>query len=248
MNIIKKPVALIVLAGISLVLAACDHSVNATVSTGDFGKIKSDFGLLNVPKFGLGTVLVLDPNNKVAQKIIVSPPANPSTPEATAREKFEIVKEVSFTVNLDAEVPEAVKVGITGGINSSTNFVLYNQKRLEVLDPIGEIMANPKILERVSAVPSEMFLVYVHALELADSIDISLAREAGGSTSVNVLKYGDYTVNVKYSDTQRIKGISAKGGAWFWKPFVFKYNSATKTVEQDYRKLDVYEYDYVAAK
>lgn len=238
-------VSLLLLLVCNLILSGC-HTVNAVVKCDDFGKFQSDFGIVNIPQLQLGTVVMLDPANHSAQKVIMIPPAktNKSVPPV---DKISVVKDTSFSCSLDAKVPQAVEASIESELKANTAFVLNNQQREEVQDPIGEINSHPEMIKAIKAVPESFIVLYVQAVELGTQLDIKLNNKDSVTAKANVVKYGKYTCNVTYNCEQNINALATKGAALFWKYTEIKYDKATDQIAFDSRTFKPSDYNWEAA-
>ncbi len=230
---------------LAFIVTSCKTTVNATVKCDNLGRIRSDFGVLNVQNVGLGTVLVLEPETKLAYKLMVIPPPEGSTAETeAARDKLELILESKFSLSFDISPPADIQAQIKNYIDANTQFVLYDGKRREVLDPLKELNNNEAVIERVKDIDPSLFIVYIQAVQLADQLDILLKRGVSAGAGVNTLKYGKYNVNVSYAFKQQISGIATEGGAWFWSSTPVKYNTELGKFVLDTRPLDIYEYEF----
>jgi len=200
--------------------------------------------VLNVQSVGLGTVMVLEPQTKLAYKLMVIPPPEGSTIETeTTRDKFELVLESEFSLSFDLSPPADVQAQIKNHINANTQFVLYNVKRKEVMHPLKELNENEAIIEEVKDIDPSLFVVYIQAVQIADQLNILLQRGVTAGAGVNTLKYGKYDVNVSYAFKQQISGIAIEGGAWFWSSTPVKFNTELGKFVLDTRPLNIYEYE-----
>lgn len=230
----------------SLLSSGCGSTSSASVRCGDFGRVESDFGVVNIPQFALGTILAVDPQQKTVYRLLTVVPPDAATHQTNPElEKASIVKNSNFSVELGADIPETVKAQVKSSINASTEFVLKNQRRKEVLDPLGQINASATALERIKAIPSTQLVVYVQALQFADALDIRLQRGSSASADVDVLKYGKYKFNVAYDCKQTVSNLAPKGGAMFWKYSIVKYDAAKNQVFFDSRAFSPSEINWM---
>lgn len=219
----------------------CKCGVVASVKCGEITQIESDFGVLNLANFSLGTILELDPVSKIANRILTVDP-DPANVRQPNPELDEIKRDVStrFDIVFDVEVPEAVKANIKKELNSNVKFVLTKAKRIEITDPLKELLNSPRandvIKARMEANPDHYFL-FVNAHNMGKELKIQVEKSNNGKLEVNVFKYGKYSVVVSFLCQDTITGFASESGAWFWKYNQIKYDFEKKSLDFDNRPL-----------
>ena len=192
----------------------------------DIERYQSNFGVFNAPQFSLGDIIDIDTNAKQGGRIRGLVPAANEIDETAPIDHTEIATDVAIDVTLSGEVtkasqPEkdAVTAQVKAYTNSNTVFFLKKHKRRNITDPVAKLNATPDarddLKRRIAAANGHVYLI-VQSLILADSAELRMSQQSGGTATTTVLKAGKFDLAVTYKQNATLNQ-AASGGAVFFK-------------------------------
>lgn len=235
----------------SMFLPACNgHDVSAVAKCGGAQGFSSRLGVLNVGQFGLGTVFLVNTETKTAFKLgDVTGPATTEPEIETVKAKVNTKLKIEFL----AEVPEAVKVGLTTLITNSTDLVVAKMQRKNLTDPIEKVNANANIEQEFLKIPAPKkgkYIVYVvHSVMAAQSVKLSLEGGVDSALNVSVFKYGEYKLTVTYNCKEMFESTTAGDSRanMFFKATPLAYDATKKFYLDPSVEVDLGEYNLIPA-
>lgn len=221
----------------------------AKVACSDVERFQSNSGVVNIPHFGLGDVILLDTVKKTGQ-FLLHTSINPGTISATPPiDSIEILTNTGFTIDLSGKVATAsanVQAEVKTEISNNTTFFLSNSVRKNMFNPsinINEASAFPTIKNAILN-NNNMVCMYVSGIVYADKFEFRVKKSSQVEANANIIKVGEFKVNVSY-DCQGSLAIDSKNGGVFFKSSFFRLNDATTQLVVHSADIDLSKYKLV---
>lgn len=247
----KKPTYLVSLVIIAIVTFQSCKSNRASVSCTNIEKFQSNTGVINIPKFVLGKVIILDTVNKKATSIlnILIDPNKVSVSEPI--DTTEVLTKTAFITNLSGRVSRAsqdIKAKVQTAITNNTTFFLTNSFRKDIVNPALAINESSSFQTIKNAVQNNRNLVpmIVSGIIYADKFRFKLKKGTNVDADASIVSVGEFKVEVKYDCEGSIK-IDSKQGGIFFKGTFFKLSSSGEQLVFTSSNIDFTEYDLTQA-
>jgi len=215
----------------------------AYVTCNNVEKFQSRSGVINVPDFALGDIIILDTVKKNGQYVFHCQPSNISTTQP--KDSFEILTSTGFSIELLGKVAKAeaeVQADLKAHISNLTNLLLTNCYRKNIEDP-SMLINEKKALSTIKNIMQNnrnVICMLVSGMIYADKLEFRVKKERVIGANANLVKVGDFKVEVNYNCEGNL-GVDAKDGGVFFKSNFFKLN-----LKQD--QLVVYSVDIDLSK
>jgi hypothetical protein len=215
----------------------------AYVTCNNVEKFQSRSGVINVPDFSLGDIIMLDTVKKNGQYVFHCQPSNISTTQP--RDSFEILTSTGFSIGLQGKVAKAeaeVQADVKSNISNITNLFLTNRYRKNIIDPSMVINEKKALLTLKNILQNNrnVICMLISGMIYADKLEFRVKKERAIGANANLVKVGDFKVEVTYNCEGNL-GINGKDGGVFFKSNFFKLN-----LKQD--QLVVYSVDIDLSK
>ena len=238
--------------GLMGLLVACVQHRNVTATCTNIERYHSNLGTVNVPLYGLGKVLLLSTAGSEKRVYGVAALALLDTDKSTGAQAAELSIQVdaSFQLTFDASVPAAVKAQLETSLSNGTNVVLKNTGRVDLADAVALVDKNSslKAQMKASAADTSKRFVVVSSVKTADDLELKLSSSAKGRVEAQVLRFGDYKLNVTYqcAGLARFKGNTATTSVFYGVTPV-KYDEMSNAIVLDDAPLNAWEFDHSSA-
>lgn len=200
----------------------------AYVTCNNVEKFQSRSGVINIPDFTLGDIILLDTVKKNGQYVFHCQiqPANISATQP--KDSLEILTSTGFSIELDGKVAKAkaeVQADVKSNISNITNLFLTNYYRKNLVDPTVVINEKKALSILKSAIQNNrnVICMLVSGMIYADKLEFRVKKEKVIGANANLVKIGDFKVEVTYNCEGNL-GIDAKEGGVFFKSNFFKLN------------------------
>lgn len=232
----------IAVVGLPVYLFTRTNHVNATATCQNVEHFRSNLGLVNVPLYGLGKVLVLDTDTKAASGLMTLPVSDADLEKGPKQDLTEKI-DTKLAVTFEVAVPESVRTKATAALASATQITLKNAQRVELKSPLQLANGNEELRTQLNIFKADRAkkVVLVAAVKYADNFDLHLGNDAEGKADANILKYGQYELAVSYQ-CKSLLSVTAKAAGVFFSFTALKLD-ATGAITLDDVPADVDDYD-----
>ncbi|PJJ80015.1 hypothetical protein [Mucilaginibacter auburnensis] len=234
----------------AIVITGCGSS-NATVTCKKVEKFQSDAGIINIPQFKVGDAILLDTVKKVGTFILNSEIADADISASAPIDSTVILTETGFDINLSGDVSKAsasVQANVKSTISRNTTFFLANSVRKNISNPFNEINkpGNMPAIKSALVNNKNTVCMFVTGIVYADKFEFRIKNSAGGSANANILKFGNFSIQIAYTCQGDLK-IDAKNGGIFYKPSFYGLNAAKDQLLLQALKIDLSGYNFYQA-
>jgi hypothetical protein len=230
----------------------CTPPVKTFVKAQSLQNYSGNIGTLNTSQQNLGNVLLLNTRTKRAiflRKLSVNESDLDKTPTITSTtESFSSELNISF----DADIPNAVKVGLSSLLKEGTKLTVFDYSRITVKDPLAVVRGGTSLIEDLKryAGRNDIVFLFVGSVIPAKSVEMSYEDSKKTDLATNVLKYGDYKFSITYVSNEDLKRVTNQAYAFF-RPVPFRISlDQTGTLiisADDQYKENLSEYDFASA-
>jgi len=221
----------------------------AIVSCTNVEKFQARSGVINIPHFKLGDVILLDTVKKMGQFIMhcAIQPSNIS--ETPPIDSIEILTNTSFSIGLEGKVSKAkvdVQADVKSNISNRTTFFLTNSIRKNVENPSSEINGKEYLLQLRSAIQNNknVICMFVSGIIYADNFEFRVKKESGSKVKANIIKVDDFKINVSYACEGSLD-IDSKNGGVFFKSTYFRLDPGQDLLVIHSIDLDLSKYNLI---
>ncbi len=220
----------------------------AYVTCNNVEKFQSRSGVINVPDFTLGDIIMLDTVKKNGQYVFHCQ-IQPTNISATQpKDSFEILTSTGFSIGLQGKVAKAeaeVQADVKSTISNLTNLLLTNCYRKNIVDPSMVINEKKALstLKNVIQNNRNVICMLVSGIIYADKLEFRVKKERVIGASAKLVKVGDFKVEVNYNCEGNL-GIDAKNGGVFFKSNFFKLSPKQDQLVIYSVDIDLSEYNY----
>ena len=211
-----------------IIVSGCKKEGTVTVSCSQVDKYQSPAGVLNVPHFIIGDVIVLNTKTKKAFFKGHLDVSGSELSESEPIDTFVVLTETSFDVDFQGELNEPkyakVQTDVKSMIEKNTLFYLVNNIRKNTKDP-DLIMNRDSLLAKrwQEGISDDVIFMFVSGIVFADDFQFKLRNATTTSTDTQVLTYGTIKLIVSYKCKGSVK-VDAKRGGIFFKGSFYKPN------------------------
>jgi hypothetical protein len=242
--------ALIGLLGITTLLSltsGCKSTAN--VACTEVEKFQSRSGVVNIPHFGLGDVILLDTIKKTGQYLLHCQITSDNISATPPIDSIEILTNTGFTIGLTGKVAKAnadVQADVKSEISNNTTFFLSNSVRKNVINPSTEINQTSIFPTLKSAIQNnnDVICMFVSGIVYADKFEFRVKKSSQTEASTNIIKVGEFNVKVSY-DCQGSLIVDAKKGGVFFKSSFFRLDDAKNQLVVHASDIDLSKYKLV---
>lgn len=229
-------------------LASCN---TARVACTEVDKFQSRAGILNVPNFTQGDIFMIDTLEKRGDYLMHIDINEDELSTSPKIDSTEILTNTSFQIAFEGKIEKAsqsVQADASNKIKNNTTFFMTNHYRKNVKTPTTKMNANEVISELSTISKSNSSIVFgmVTGIVYADDFEFRVKKSVQTGAKANVIKTGNFKVNVNYECEGSVI-VDAKNGGVFFKVTVFEYD-ATKNKLIARTGFDLSEYELVGAK
>lgn len=204
------------------------------MSCGDLSNYESATGILNFSQFDLGYILLLNTQVKsvnYVRALDIPNSERTSTAPKTTTEEFN--SELTFSFTGDLPVP-SVQASIEAAVRKRTELQITNAERTSIKNVLQIVNGQNDLKNLMRGLGPNSRVIIVHSIVPAESISLLAKDATSGSAGTQILKYGDYTVNVSYQCNETLKQMATnKKAAMFYKAEALRYNAKTGKIEID---------------
>jgi hypothetical protein len=212
-------VALVVVAVAAVAIAAYSYWTvrkrHVTITCLDLDRLHSNLGVLNVPQYPLGKVLMLDDASKQAQGAMTLKTIGKDLAEAGAPQDTSIKLDTKLDVQFDASVPETVEAKVKAAVSNALSVELKSVMRHDLANPYALASANPDLRELVKTLGASRHVVLVSTIKNADGLEIKLTDDAQVKGEGNILKVGNYEITATYKCDGLYKVLGKQSGVFY---------------------------------
>jgi len=217
----KVGIAVVVLAavvtgiGLSAYFYFASRKAHVTVTCLELDQLHSNLGVLNVPGYTLGKVLVLDNTSKQALGLMTLATTDQDIAKAGPPQDTLVKLDTKLDLQFDTDVPEAIKAKVIASVNNAMSVALKGLVRTELANPYAFASANSDLKEHVKALGGSRAVVLVSTIKRADALEIRLTDEAQVKSEGNVLTVGDYEITATYKCDGLYKVLGKRSGVFY---------------------------------
>lgn len=240
---------LLVILVLSISQTGCKST--ASVACTDVEKFQARAGVVNIPHFGLGDVILLDTIKKTGEYVLHCQIPSGNISATPPIDSTEILTSTGFTIELKGKVSNAnadVQADVKSNISNNTTFFLANSVRKNVVNPSTEINGITVFPTLKSAIQnnSNVICMFVSGIVYADKFEFRVKKSVQWDGNAHIIKVGDFKVNVSY-DCQGSLAIDAKNGGVFFKSTFFKLSTNTNQLVVYSGDIDLSKYKLIVS-
>jgi hypothetical protein len=233
----------------SLILVQTGCKSTANVACTDVEKFQSNVGVLNMPHFGLGDVILLDTIHKTGQYILHCQIQSNNISTTPPIDSIVILTSTGFSIDLKGKVTKAnadIQAEVKSSISNNTTFFLSNSIRKNALNPTSEINIGTAFEPIKSALinNNNVVCMFISGIVYANKFEFRVKKSAQAEANANIIKVGDFNVNVSYNCQGSLE-LDAKNGGIFFKGTFYKLNSAQNSLVLFTSNIDLSKYKLV---
>lgn len=235
----------ILLSLAAIIITGCSSN-KATVSCTKVEKFQSDVGIINIPQFKIGDAILLDTVKKLGTFILNAKISDGDISASAPIDSTVILTETGFDINLSGDVSKAsanVQANIKSTISHNTTFFLSNSVRKNISNPFTEINKpdNLPTIKTALANNKNTVCMFVSGIVYADKFEFRIKNSSGGSANANILKFGNFSIQIQYT-CQGSLNVDSKNGGIFYKPSFYSLNATQNQLLLQSLKIDLSDY------
>lgn len=199
----------------------------ASVSCVNVQQFQSNSGVLNSNMFANGDILLLDTIRKVGTRIFTLEIQSSDLSSTNPIDTFEILTETGFEIQLSGRIAKGgsdqVKTQAKSRITKETTFFLENSVRKNVKNPESVISSSPvnsQLVRNIRDNPNNIAFM-ITGIVYADNFDFRIKKSSEFKGEANVMKVGDFKLDVSFNCQGSIV-VNSKQGGIFYKGTFFK--------------------------
>ncbi len=221
------------------------RKANMTVTCLELDHLHSNLGVLNVPAYSLGKVLLLDSASNKAQGFMTLATTDADLAGTAAPQDTFMKLETQLDMKFDADVPKAVKAEASTTLGNVMSVELKGLVRTELANPYVLANANADLKTQIKALGGSRAVVLVSTIKKVDSLRIKLSEDAQVKSSADVLQVGNYEISVTYKCDGLYKAQGRQTGV-FYGVASLAYDPATASIVPG-EPVDVWKFDHAQA-
>lgn len=246
-KLIQLIAAFLIFASFIASITGCKST--ASVACTEVEKFQSRSGVVNIPHFGLGDIILLDTVRKTGQFILHCQITSNNISVTPPVDSIEILTSTGFTIGLKGKVSKAnenIQAEVKSNISNNTTFFLSNSVRKNVVNPSTEINGTTVLPTLKSAIlnNTNVICMFVSGIVYADKFEFRVKKSVQSEANANIIKVGDFKVNVSY-DCQGSLTIDSKNGGVFFKSTFFRLGNSQNQLVVHSSDIDIYKYQLV---
>jgi hypothetical protein len=242
----------IVLVAVAMAVAAiaayfyfATRKAHVTVTCLELDRLHSNLGVLNVPQYTLGKVLLLDDASKQVQGLMTLKTIGKDLAEAGAPQDTSIKLDTKLDVQFDANLPEPIEAKVKAAVSNTLSVMLKGVMRNELANPYAFASASTDLKEKVKTLSAFRHVVLVSTIKSADALEIKLSDDAQVKAEGNIIKVGNYEIAATYK-CDGLYNVLGKQSGVFYGVASLAYDQSSDTVVPG-DPVEIWKFDHFEA-
>lgn len=222
------------------------REAHVTITCLDLDRLHSNLGVLNVPQYPLGKVLLLDDASKQLQGAMTLKTVDKDFAEGGAPRDTSIKLDTALDVQFDASVPQAIEARVKAAVSNALSVELKGVVRRDLTNPYEFANANPDLREMVKRLRTSRHTVLVSTIKSADALEVKLSDDAQVKGLGNILRVGNYEIGATYKCDGLYSVQGSQSGVFYGVASLAYDRSADKIVPGE--PVEIWKFSHALAR